>query len=167
MVHAARSARRLFGFPTVAAVSEALPIPSAGVDVAWSLGVLCVTPSRPAMLAELRRVLRTGGRLGLLVLQRGDDPLPEQPEGNDFPTVAELDRQLADAGLRVDDEIDAARLPGAPAAWTERADRVAEHLRRHHGEHPAWLRAREQEEVMGRLLGGRLVTTRLLRTAAV
>jgi SAM-dependent methyltransferase len=167
MVHAARSARRLFGFPTAAAVSEALPVATGSVDVAWSLGVLCVTPSRTEMLAELRRVLRTDGRLGLLVLERGDAPLPEQPEGNDFPTHDELDRQLAEAGFRIDDEVDAARLPGAPSAWNERADRVEEHLRRHHGDHPAWRTAQGQEQVMGRLLGERYVTIRLLRATAV
>jgi SAM-dependent methyltransferase len=167
MFHAARSARRLFGLPTVAAVSEALPLPSASVDAAWSLGVLCVTPSRPQMLAELRRVLVTGGRLGLLVLQRGDAPLPEQPEGNDFPTHDELAAQLADAGFRVDDEVDAARLPGAPAGWHERADRVDEHVRRHHGDHPAHRQAEAQQRIMGRLLGERLVTTQLLVTTAM
>jgi SAM-dependent methyltransferase len=167
MVHAALSARRLFGFPTVAAVTEALPLPAGSVDVAWSLGVLCVTPSRPQMLAELRRVLVPGGRLGLLVLQRGDAPLPEQPEGNDFPTRDGLAAQLADAGFRVDDEIEAARLPGAPSGWDERADRVAEHVRRHHGDHPAHHRADEQGRIMGRLLGERLVTTQLLVTTAV
>jgi SAM-dependent methyltransferase len=167
MVHAARSAHRLFGFPTVAAVTEALPLPAASVDVAWSLGVLCVTPSRPQMLAELRRVLVPGGRLGLLVLQQCDAPLPEQPEGNDFPTHDALAAQLADAGFRVDDEIDAARLPGAPAGWDERADRVAEHVRRHHGDHPAHRQADEQGRIMGRLLGERLVTTQLLLTTAV
>ncbi|MDD7934119.1 class I SAM-dependent methyltransferase [Actinomycetospora straminea] len=167
MVHAAASARRLFGFPTAAAVSEALPLPTDGVDAAWSLGVLCVTPSRTDMLAELRRVLVTGGHLGLLVLVHAGTPLPEQPEGNDFPTHAELHDQLAGAGFRVDDEIDAARLPGAPPSWTERADRVEEHLRRHHGDHPAWRQAREQEQVMGRLLRERYVVTTLLRTTAV
>jgi SAM-dependent methyltransferase len=167
MVHAARSARRLFGFPTVAAVTESLPLPTGSIDVAWSLGVLCVTPSRPQMLAELHRVLVPAGRLGLLVLQQGDAPLPEQPEGNDFPTHDALAAQLADAGFRVDDEVDAARLPGAPAGWDERADRVAEHVRRHHGDHPAHRQADEQGRIMGRLLSERLVTTQLLLTTAV
>ena len=102
-------------------MTEAVPLPAGCVDVAWSLGVLCVTPSRPQMLAELCRVLVPGGRLGLLVLQHGDAPLPEQPEGNRFPTHDALAAQLADAGFRVDDEVDAARLPGAPAGWDERA----------------------------------------------
>lgn len=167
MVHAAASARRLFGFPTAAAVSEALPLPTDGVDAAWSLGVLCVTPSRADMLGELRRVLVTGGRLGLLVLVHGGAPLPEQPEGNDFPTHAELHDQLTRTGFRVDDEVEADRLPGAPPSWTERADRVEEHLRRHHGDHPAWRQAQEQEQVMGRLLRERHVVTTLLRTTAV
>ena len=88
------------------------------------------------MLAELRRVLVAGGRLGLLVLLHAGEPLPEEPEGNDFPTRDELEAQIVDAGFRVDDEVDAARLPGAPTAWSERADRVEEYIARHHRDHP-------------------------------
>jgi SAM-dependent methyltransferase len=167
MLHAARSSRRLFGFPVAAAASEALPVASASLDAAWSLGVLCVTAERVRMLAELRRVLAPGGRLALLVLLHAGTPLPEEPEGNDFPTRAELDAQLADAGFRVDDEIDAARLPDAPTAWRERADRVEDHIARHHRDHPAWHQAAEQDRIIGRLMGERYITMQLLRTTAI
>jgi len=167
MVHAAQSARRLFGFPVAAAASEDLPIATASVDAAWSLGVLCVTAERARMLAQLRRVLVPGGRLGLLVLLHAGRPLPEEPEGNDFPTRDELEGQIVEAGFRVDDEVDAARLPGPPIAWSERADRVEEYIARHHRDHPAWQQAAEQDRIIGRLMGERLITMRLLRTTAV
>jgi len=167
MVHAAQSARRLFGFPVAAAASEDLPIVTGSVDAAWSLGVLCVTAERARMLAELRRVLVPGGRLGLLVLLHAGRPLPEEPEGNDFPTREELEGQIVEAGFRVDDEVDAARLPGAPIAWSERADRVEEYIARHHRDHPAWQQAAEQDRIIGRLMGERFITMHLLRTRAV
>lgn len=167
MTHAAAAGRRLFGLPSVAAWSEELPVADAAVDAAWCLGVLCTTTAKRDLLAALHRALRPGGRLGLLVLVAVSDPLPEVPEGNDFPTVESLHADLAASGFRVDAEIDAATLPDAPDDWDAKADRVEEVVTRDHRDHPAWREADDQQTVMGRLIGGRHVVTRLLRTTRV
>ena len=91
---AAAAGRRLFGLPTVVAGAEALPLTSGAFDAVECLGVLCTIPrpQRPAVLRELRRVLRPEGDLGLLVfVARGPLPGP-LPEGNDFPTEEALTR---------------------------------------------------------------------------
>ncbi len=157
---ACRAARRLFGLPVVQAAS-ALPFGSGSFDVVWSLGVLCTVPHQPQLLAELRRVLAPGGRLGLLVFV-ATGPLPEQPVGNDFPTTDRLDTLLADAGLRVQDSASAADFAGTPPTWDARAAAVEAELERRHRDDEAWRTAEQQSAVIGRLLAaGHLVGTLL------
>ena len=91
---ACRAAARLFGLPVIRADATALPLPDDRADAAWSLGVLCTLPSRDAQLAmlrELRRVVRPGGRIGLLVYVAARLPLDDPPEGNHFPADNDLD----------------------------------------------------------------------------
>ena len=65
--------RRVRAFVTrVLADADAagLPFPAGSADLAWCLGVLCTAPgadAQLAMLRELRRVVRPGGPIGLLV----------------------------------------------------------------------------------------------------
>ncbi|SDT39556.1 Methyltransferase domain-containing protein [Friedmanniella luteola] len=155
---ACRAARRLFDLPVVQAAS-ALPFADASVDAVWSLGVLCTVPDQPRFVAELRRVLRPGGRLGLLVFV-ATGALPEQPAGNDFPTRPRLDHLLREAGLTVHDSGSAADFPATPAGWQDRADAVDAELERRHGDDEAWRTAEAQSAVIGRLLAaGDLVGT--------
>lgn len=165
MTHAAAAARRLFDLPSVAAWSQDLPLADESVAAAWLLGVLCTTSDKREVLAELHRVLRPGGRLGLLVLV-AEGPLSESPEGNEFPTRASLRDDLAATGFRIDDEVDGAALPGAPEDWIARADAVDGIVRRDHGEHPQWRQAHDQEEVLGRLMESGDVETVLLHATA-
>ena len=162
---ACRAARRLFDLPVVQAATE-LPFAAASFDVVWSLGVLCTVPDQPRLLAELRRVLRPQGRVGLLVFVAAG-PLPEQPVGNDFPTQDRLDALLAGAGLRVENSASAADFAGAPPLWQQHADAVDAELERRHGDDPAWRTAEQQSGVIGRLLAaGDLAGTLLVARAA-
>ncbi|SFP15613.1 Methyltransferase domain-containing protein [Geodermatophilus dictyosporus] len=150
---AARAAHRLFGLPSVAALAQRLPFGDGAFDAAWCLGVLCTTSDKAGALAELRRVLPDGGRLGLLVFV-ADRPLPPPlPEGNDFPSEAELRRLLAAAGLRLR-ETATADLRDSPPEWDARADAVDAEVARRHRDDPRWREAQEQAGRVARLLSG-------------
>ena len=166
MPGACRTARALFDLPVVVGAGEALPV-AAGFPAVWCLGVLCTTPERPALLRELRRVLAEGGNLGLLVFERQKAPLHDTPEGNDFPTAAELDRQLHEAGLVVVDRVGCDELAPAPESWSERADRVEAAIAAAHGRDPRFRAAQDQQRRIADLLadgeiGGELVHARRL-----
>jgi ubiquinone/menaquinone biosynthesis C-methylase UbiE len=77
----ARLRRRLAELPeapatrVVQAPAEAIPLPDASCDVAVATLVLCTVRDPAAALAELRRVLRPGGRLLFLEHVRAEDPV--------------------------------------------------------------------------------------------
>ncbi|CAA9230449.1 MAG: Methyltransferase type 11 [uncultured Blastococcus sp.] len=151
MAAAVRAGRALFGLSSVVAVSQQLPFPARTFDAAWCLGVLCTTSDKAGALAELRRVMADGGRLGLLVFV-ADEPLPPPlPEGNEFPSEVELRRLLADAGFELG-ETSEADLGDSPPEWSERADAVDAEIARRHGDDPAHAQAQEQSARVGRLL---------------
>jgi ubiquinone/menaquinone biosynthesis C-methylase UbiE len=56
------------------APAESLPLPGGSADTAVSTLVLCSVPDQAAVLAEVARVLKPGGRLLLLEHVRSDDP---------------------------------------------------------------------------------------------
>ena len=151
MAAAVRASRRLFGLPSVVAVSQQLPFADHSFDAAWCLGVLCTTSDKAELLAETRRVLTRGARLGLLVFV-ADGPLPPPlPEGNEFPSEAGIHRLLADAGFELVDTGEA-DLGDSPEEWTRRADAVEAEVERRHGSDAAFRQAREQSRRVGRLL---------------
>jgi arsenite methyltransferase len=59
------AAARLTNVEVYLADATSLPIPDAGVDVVISNGVLNLVPEKERVFAEIRRVLRPGGRLHL------------------------------------------------------------------------------------------------------
>ncbi|GAB4081955.1 class I SAM-dependent methyltransferase [Modestobacter muralis] len=161
MVDAVRASATLFGLPSVVALSQSLPLADSTFDAAWCLGVLCTTEEKAALLAELHRVLVPGGRLGLLVFV-ADEPLPPPlPEGNSFPSSAEVDALLAGAGFTVAARAEA-DLSDSSAQWQERADAVDAEVQRRHGEDPRWAQAQEQSGRVGALLGSGALRPRLL-----
>jgi SAM-dependent methyltransferase len=159
---ACRAAARLFGAPVVQADATALPFADGAVSHAWCLGVLC-TASGPeaqrAMLGELRRVLRPSGRAGLLVFLATRDRLDDPPEGNHFPTRAQLTALLGEVGLIETAAADPASLPAPDACWRERTAAVDDELRRRFGDAPALATAQKQSSRIGALLeSGELVS---------
>jgi SAM-dependent methyltransferase len=151
MASAVRAGRRLFGLPSVVALSQGLPFADRSFDAAWCLGVLCTTSDKISALGELRRVLRPGGRLGLLVFV-AEAPLPPPlPEGNEFPSEEELLGLLSDAGFALQESA-GADLGDSPEEWTDRADAVDAEVERRHGGERAFEQAQENSRRVGRLL---------------
>lgn len=73
---------------------EAVPLPDASVDVVISNCVVNLSADKPAVLAEARRVLRPGGRLGVT------DLVADRPEpGDRVLTVGQYRDALAAAGF--------------------------------------------------------------------
>jgi SAM-dependent methyltransferase len=153
MTAAVRAGRLLFGLPSVVALGQQLPFPDGAFGAAWCLGVLCTTSDKAGALAELRRVLVDGGRLGLLVFV-ADGPLPPPlPEGNEFPSEPELRGLLAAAGFALGETVDA-DLGDSPAEWIRRSDAVDAEVARRHGSDPSFRQAAENSRRVGRLLSG-------------
>ncbi|MEP6853005.1 MAG: class I SAM-dependent methyltransferase [bacterium] len=166
---ACRAARRLFAFPVVQADAAALPFPADHFDVAWCLGVLCTSQDQPGLVRELRRVLRDGARLGLLVFTASVPAVTGAPDGNDFPTPDALRRLLRDSDLQVEAMTPADASGPPPADWSRRADAVEAELERRHADDDAWRTAQRQSAAFGRLLAsgqvaGTLVVARAGRT---
>lgn len=157
MEGACRAARRLFHHPVVVADGASLPFVDGAFDAAWSLGVLCTLEDKRVFLAELGRVVVPGGAIGLLVYTRAVDTLPDQPEGNHFPTLPELLEDLRATGLTPMDQTLLGDVPGTPEDWERAAAQVEEVVERDHREDERWKRAQSQQETIARLIAEELV----------
>jgi SAM-dependent methyltransferase len=152
---ACRASRRLFGFPVLRGDATRLPFPDGVVALAWCLGVLCTTSGPDAQLAilrELRRVVRPGSRIGLLVFLATVPELDDPPEGNHFPSANELDALLGEAQLTVLQRVATTDLPSATQEWHDRIHAVESELEQRHGPNPAWQTAEAQSHRIGHLL---------------
>ena len=159
---ACRAARSLFDHPVVRASATALPLTDESFDAAWTLGVLCTVPDQLAVLTELRRVVRPGGRIGMLVfIARSTTPF-DQPDGNHFPTEERLLGLLDEANLGIEAWCGTEELASPDQEWQDRVKAVESELSTRHQEKRAWQLAERQSDLIGQLLGDCLVTGELL-----
>jgi len=153
MPRACRAAARLFSPAVLVGSGDRLPLSDSAVDAAWCLGVLCNTEAKAEVLAEIGRVLRPGGSLGLLVLVADEPRPPGAPAGNVFPSSAEVSKLLIDAGFRLEEQRWTAEFGEAPSPWPDRIAEVDQVVDRHHATDPRLGLIRAQERRLGGLLG--------------
>jgi SAM-dependent methyltransferase len=166
MPGAVRAAGQLFGLDAVVASGDAVPLPDGAADVVWCLGVLCTLADKPPVVRELRRLLRPGGSLGLLVFL-AEAPRPDgAPEGNHFPDAAEVAQLLDESGFDVRASTGLTDLDPPPAAWTDREHEVAALIEKDHGHNPRWAAAEDQGRRIGHLIHTGVVRGRLIHATA-
>jgi len=162
---ACRAAAALFHAPVLEADATALPLTDACADVAWCLGVLCTAEgpdAQLAMLRELGRIVRPGGRIGLLVYLSTTGHLDDPPQGNHFPALGQLHTLIDAADLEVVDAAGAGDLPRPSPGWQDRAAAVERELQRRFGRTAQLSAATEQSSRIARLLKSDQLTEQVL-----
>lgn len=163
MEGAVRGAVRLFDHPGIVAAADALPLPPASFDAAWTLGVLDTVDRPDRLLAEARRCLTDEGRFAALAyVAEATIPEGELPEGNRFPTTDELVATIEVAGFTVVDRSGPSGFPTPPLPWRERQDALDAAIERRHGDDPRWAEADENERAFADLLADGRVEVVLL-----
>lgn len=161
MAAAAGRGHRLFGRPGVVAWSHQLPFANGTFDASMALAVLSTVTDKEAYLAEVRRVLAPGGRLGLLEYVR-TGPVAEPPAGNEFLDPGGLARVVRAGGFRIRDEVRGEDLPEPPRSWKADADRVAAAVAAAHPVDRARTDAEREQDRFARLLEDGALRVRLL-----
>jgi len=159
---ACRAARVLFDFPVIQALGSALPVADKSVDAAWALGVLCTMPDQLTLLTEMRRTVRHGGRIGLLVFMAHDHEASDRLESNHFPTRAELTELIEGADLHIESWRSTVDLPEIPQEWNDRVDVVTEELKIRYAHTNEWQLAERQSSAISEMLRDHAITGEML-----
>ena len=88
--------------------ADAIPLPDASVDLVLVYMVWHHVPDRAAATAEIRRVLRPGGRV--LIRSTFSDRMPDLAWHTYFPRATELEREIFPTSVEVEREFAAAGL---------------------------------------------------------
>ncbi|MCS7068110.1 MAG: methyltransferase domain-containing protein [Meiothermus sp.] len=101
---ALRKARGHAGFVPLLARAEAIPLPGASVDGVVVGGSWNEFPQPQAVVDEMHRVLKPGGRLWIMFSHRSSSPFQRMLgwAGLRFPTLPELMDSLSKSGFKVD-----------------------------------------------------------------
>ena len=121
MLDLARRNARAAGATNVAFLRghiEAIPLADASVDVVISNCVINLSADKPAVFAEIARVLRPGGRLGVADLVGQDDADPEQ-QARAATTVGAIAGVLTASSYRA--QLEEAGLTGVQVTATREA----------------------------------------------
>jgi SAM-dependent methyltransferase len=151
----------------VGAAADALPLADGSCAGATLLGVVSLLPDVTTVLAEVRRVVAPGGRVGLTDLVTASRPADIPATGNRLRPLDELEAALADHGIAVDavtwTAVDEAR-------WADVAAAVDAEIAVRHAGTPAYDAWRSDGDVVGRLLADgqlRIVTIVATRSTSV
>jgi SAM-dependent methyltransferase len=166
MPDAVRAATTMLGCTAVVGSGDRVPVRADWAQVVWCLGVLCTVEGKAALLAELLRVLPAGASLGIFVLVAQVPDPRDPPSGNHFPTGAELDELLDEAGFAVADRIGLRDLPAPDRGWKDRVERVDAAVEAAHGDSSRFTQVQEQERRLSRLLGDGAISAELLHVVA-
>lgn len=159
MQAACRTAARLFGLPVIAADGTRIPLRTASMEAAWCLGVLCTVEDKAALLAEINRVLIPGASLGLLVVVAQSPQYLLAPDGNHFPTQAELAALLDESGFTL---VEQTGRPATPLSWSRRADQVRGVIAAKHHSAQAYALAAQQTERLSQLFATNQISMQLI-----
>lgn len=101
---ALQKAKGYAGFVPLLARAEAIPLPEASVDGVVVGGSWNEFPNPQAVVDEVYRVLKPGGRLWIMFSHRSDSPIQRvlQWTGLRFPALPELMDSLSKSGFKVD-----------------------------------------------------------------
>ncbi len=134
---AIRGLKLLFpDLPAVVASIERPPFGADAFDSAWMLGVLELLDDKKRALAELRHVVRPGGRVIIYSFVIAGDEPDDVPEADIFERPQDVIKTAVSVGL---DVLHAARIVGAPKVpdeWRVQTARVRERLRDLHPNDP-------------------------------
>jgi SAM-dependent methyltransferase len=166
MPQAALGAHRLWKIRSLVAWAEHLPFPAGSFAAAWALGVLDTTSGKGGLLAELHRVVRAAGCMGLLAYERTVDAIDTLavPEGNQFPSAEETAALLDATGWAIVSHVAASTLPPPPLAWQEQAADAGDRVADEHADDEAMTDVRNQARQISVLLDQRIVVARLYHT---
>lgn len=164
MQAAGRAAARLFGLPVLTADGSRIPLRSGSIDAAWCLGVLCTVEDKAVLLREIHRVLRPGASLGLLVVVAHGRQSLMVPDGNHFPTQAELAGVLDRTGFSLLEQTDPPNT--APLSWSRRVEQVNAAIAARHRSALAYTLAARQGEQFSRLFATDQISTQLIHAVS-